>query len=93
LIQGDQVVSFKEKPKDQNNSINGGYFVFNREFFNYLDNDDSCILEKKPLEKLASDGELKVFQHKGFWQCMDTYRDYKYLNDLWKRGNVPWKVW
>jgi len=50
-------------------------------------------LEKGPLEKLASDGELKVFQHKGFWQCMDTYRDYKYLNDLWKRGNVPWKVW
>jgi len=84
---------FKEKPKDQNNSINGGYFVFNKEFFNYLDNDDSCILEKEPLEKLASDGELKVFQHEGFWQCMDTYRDYKYLNDLWKRGNIPWKVW
>lgn len=93
LIQGDRVVSFKEKSKNQNNSINGGYFVFNREFFNYLDNDDSCILEKEPLEKLASDGELKVFQHKGFWQCMDTYRDYKYLNDLWERGKVPWKVW
>jgi len=93
FIQGDQVISFEEKPKGQNNSINGGYFVFNKEFFNYLDNDDSCILEKEPLEKLASDGELKVFQHKDFWQCMDTYRDYKYLNDLWKRGNAPWKVW
>ncbi len=77
LIQGDQVVSFKEKPKDQNNSINGGYFVFNREFFNYLDNADSCILEKEPLEKLALDGELKVFQHEGFWQSYLKGLDYR----------------
>ena len=88
-----QVISFKEKPKTLSSSINGGYFVFNRKFFNYVKNDDGCILERKPLEKLASEGELKVFHHKGFWQCMDTYRDYKYLNELWESGQVPWKVW
>lgn len=93
LFHEDQVVSFNEKPKNQNNSINGGYFVFNRKFFNYLNDDDSCILEREPLEKLTLNGGLKVFQHKGFWQCMDTYRDYKYLNELWEKGNPPWKVW
>ena len=92
-IHKDQVISFKEKPKTHNISINGGYFVFNRGFFNYVKNDDGCILEREPLEKLASDGELKVFHHKGFWQCMDTYRDYKYLNELWESGEVPWRVW
>jgi len=92
-IHGDQVLSFNEKPDNQVNSINGGYFVFKKEFFNYLSNEDNCILERDPLEKLASDGELKVFHHKGFWQCMDTFRDYKYLNELWEKGNPPWKVW
>ncbi|MEW6614430.1 MAG: glucose-1-phosphate cytidylyltransferase [Thermodesulfobacteriota bacterium] len=93
LIHKDQVISFNEKPITNNNSINGGFFVFNRAFFNYLKNDDNCVLEREPLEKLASDGELKIFQHKGFWQCMDTYRDYKYLTELWENGNPPWKVW
>ena len=92
-IQEDQVLSFSEKQKKQNNSINGGYFVFNRKIFRYLKDDDACIFEREPLEKLASDGELKVFQHKGFWQCMDTNRDYKYLNEVWGKGNAPWKVW
>jgi len=92
-ISNDQVLSFSEKQKKQNNSINGGYFVFNRSFFHYLKDDDACILEREPLEKLASDEELKVLHHKGFWQCMDTNRDYKYLNDMWVKGNAPWKVW
>lgn len=92
-IHEDQVLSFNEKQKKQNNSINGGYFVFNRKFFRYLKDDETCILEREPLEKLVSDGELKVFQHKGFWQCMDTNRDYKYLNEMWGKGNAPWKVW
>lgn len=92
-IQKDQVISFKEKPKTHNSSINGGYFIFTRKFFNYVKNDDGCILEREPLEKLTSEGELKVFHHKGFWQCMDTYRDYKYLNELWESGQVPWKMW
>jgi glucose-1-phosphate cytidylyltransferase len=91
-IFGDQVMSFDEKKNKQNNSINGGYFVFKKEFFRYLKDDDSCILEREPLGKLALDGELKVFSHKGFWQCMDTPRDYKYLNELWKKEHPPWKV-
>ena len=92
-IHGDQVLSFSEKQKKQNNSINGGYFVLNRKFFNYLTDDDNCVLERDPLEKLASDGQLKVFQHKGFWQCMDANRDYKYLNERWGKGDAPWKIW
>ena len=59
----------------------------------YIEKNDSYILERVPLEKLASDEELKVFQHKGFWQCMDTNRDYKYLNEMWGKEDVLWKVW
>lgn len=93
LIHQDQVISFSEKPSSNNNSINGGYFVFNREFFKYLKDDEHCILEREPLEKLAKHGELKVFHHKGFWQCMDTYRDFKYLNELWEKREAKWMVW
>jgi glucose-1-phosphate cytidylyltransferase len=93
LIHKDQVIAFAEKPETDVNSINGGYFVFNRKFFSYLKDDDSCVLEREPLESLASDGELKVFTYKGFWQCMDTYRDYKYLTELWEKGEALWKVW
>ena len=93
LIQDDTVRSFMEKPASNGNSINGGYFVFNKRIFDYLSIDEGCILEREPLEKLASDGQLKVFHHKGFWQCMDTYRDCKYLNDLWDSKKAPWKIW
>lgn len=93
LINKDHVISFSEKPSTNNNSINGGYFVFSRKFFSYLKDDEQCILERDPLERLAKDGELKVFHHRGFWQCMDTYRDYKFLNDIWERGNPPWRKW
>ncbi len=93
LIRKDQVLSFNEKPTSNDNSINGGYFVFNRKLFDYLKNEDNCILEREPLEMLAKERELQVYQHTGFWQCMDTYRDYKYLNEIWDKGNPPWKVW
>ncbi|RMH54463.1 MAG: glucose-1-phosphate cytidylyltransferase [Candidatus Hydrogenedentota bacterium] len=92
-IQEDEVISFSEKPKEYKTSINGGFFVFNKRIFEYLGEEESCILERGPLEKLAKDRELKVFHHRGFWQCMDTYRDYKYLNELWRKKNPPWKVW
>ncbi len=92
-IHKDQVISFREKPRTQNNSINGGYFVFKKEFFRYLKDNKDCILEREPLERLAFDGELKVFHHKGFWQCMDTNRDYKYLIELWGKEKPPWQVW
>lgn len=93
LIHEDKVLSFNEKPKNHTDSINGGYFVFKRKFFEYLSADDDCILEREPLQRLAEDGQLKVFTHKGFWQCMDTHRDQRYLNELWERKKVPWRVW
>lgn len=92
-IEGDRVVSFDEKPDTGVAPISGGYFVFNREFFDYLKSDDSCVLEKEPLANLARGGQLKVYNHRGFWQCMDTYRDYMFLNDLWKSNRAQWKVW
>lgn len=92
-IRGKQVLTFREKPTDGENSINGGYFVFQRQFFQYLAADDECVLEREPLERLAKDGELMVYQHRGFWQCMDTYRDLEFLKGLWEGGAAPWMVW
>ena len=92
-IDGDRVVSFDEKPEIGVSPISGGYFVFNKEFFDYLKPEESCILEKDPLSNLAADSQLKVYNHTGFWQCMDTYRDFMFLNDLWKSNKAQWKVW
>jgi glucose-1-phosphate cytidylyltransferase len=92
-IDGDRVVSFDEKPEIGVAPISGGYFVFNKEFFDYLKPEESCVLEKAPLSNLAANGQLKVYNHKGFWQCMDTYRDSMFLNDLWKSNRAKWKVW
>ncbi len=93
VIKEEQVVQFTEKPQIKEGFINGGFFVFNKKFFNYLKSDDNCYLEAEPLEKLASDGELMVYPHKGFWQCMDTQRELEALNNLWKSSNPPWKTW
>ena len=93
VISGDHVMSFMEKPAEAKDSISGGYFVFNKDIFKYLTDKDDCVLEKEPLRNLAEKGELKVYRHKGFWQCMDTYRDYKYLQSLWEKGVSPWKIW
>jgi glucose-1-phosphate cytidylyltransferase len=87
-----QVVEFSEKPQIQDGFINGGFFVFNKEFFDYLSDDDGCVLEGAPLERLASDGELMIYKHKGFWQCMDTYRDMMLLNETW-RTQPHWMIW
>jgi glucose-1-phosphate cytidylyltransferase len=92
VIDGDSVKEFSEKPQIKEGLINSGFFVFNRKFFDYLKDDDDCTLEREPLEKLASDCELNIYKHKGFWQCMDTYRDMMILNDIWKT-NPAWKVW
>ena len=69
-----------------------GFFVFNRRVFDYLGGDD-CVLEQNPLEKLAQDGELMAYKHDGFFFGMDTYRDYRYLNELWDSAQIPWKKW
>lgn len=92
-VRDNQIIEFDEKPQTKDGLVNGGYFVFNREFFEYLTEDDNCILEKKPLEKLASDGELMVYPHHGFWQCVDTYRELEALNMMWTQGKPPWKIW
>ena len=85
-----QVKNFREKPLSEH-WINGGFFVFRREFFDYLDEDS--VLEEAPLESLARKGELMAHFHESFWQCMDTYKDTLTLNEIWKAGGAPWKVW
>ena len=88
------VKSFKEKEKlvSEEKMINGGYFVFKKNFLNIIPNDTKCDLEKKPLEELTKINQLSVFRHTDYWQCMDTYRDNLLLNNLWGK-NPPWKVW
>jgi len=88
-IDGDRVRAFAEKPMIPS-FINGGFFVFRRTFFDYLRNDEACVLEREPLALLAKDAQLRVFQHSGFWQCMDTFKDYLQLNELWSSGSAPW---
>jgi glucose-1-phosphate cytidylyltransferase len=94
IVEGaDRVLAFSEKPQTRQSWINGGFFVFERKFLDYLDDDDGCILERGPLESLARDGELMTYIHDGFWACMDTYRDYQRLNEMWTAGQAPWRVW
>mgnify|MGYP001223523800 CR=1 FL=1 len=85
-LDGDRVFSFKEKPQTKQDWINGGFFVFEPEFFELIESDDT-ILEKSPLEKAAEKGQLMAFKHNGFWQCMDTKRDRDQLESLWNKGN------
>lgn len=89
-IEGNQVVQFDEKPEFLDKWINGGFFFFRREFLSYLSENEDCILEKKPLSRLAQDGELMIFRHRGFWACMDTQRDRDILEELWAEGRAPW---
>lgn len=90
----DSIVSFQEKPKNENSAwINGGFFVLEPEVFDYIDDDDNCILEKDTLVKLASAGELTAYKHHGFWHPMDMLKDKLELNKLWNENRAPWKVW
>ena len=90
---GSRVVQFSEKPRTTEGLINGGFFVFDRRFLDYLSDDPACVLEREPLERLAADGLLQVYRHEGFWQCMDTYRDHQLLTQLWESGQAPWRCW
>jgi glucose-1-phosphate cytidylyltransferase len=90
LGEGDRVEGFVEKPRSEH-WINGGFFCFEPGALSYLD--ETSVLEREPLERLASDGELSAFRHEGFWDCMDTYKDAVVLNDLWAGGEPPWTVW
>ena len=93
VVRDGKVIQFEEKPQTHTGCINGGFFVFDKRVFKYLNHDEPCILEHGPLENLTQDGELMVYTHKGFWQCMDTLRDTNLLNSLWNSGNAPWKIW
>ena len=88
----DYVTEFHEKHAGESSWINGGFFVFEPEIFNYLQ-DDATILERKPLETLAKEQKLTAFKHDGFWYPMDTPRDKNHLEKLWASEKAPWKIW
>jgi glucose-1-phosphate cytidylyltransferase len=91
-IEGSTVTSFQEKPAGDGAWINGGFFVLNPDVLEYVEG-DATSWEVGPLQRLAEEGELMAYQHTGFWQAMDTLRDQNQLEELWRRGNPPWKVW
>jgi glucose-1-phosphate cytidylyltransferase len=91
---GTSVRRFNEKPQASGGYINGGFFVMNKTIFKkYLNEKEDLILEKEPLEALAKEGNLEMFRHDGFWQPMDTPREFQLLNELWTAGKAPWQVW
>jgi glucose-1-phosphate cytidylyltransferase len=93
-VDGTFVWEFNEKPQTAEGFINGGFFVFDaRRLWDYLDDSPQCALEQEPLRRLAAAGQLAAYQHTGFWQPMDTPREYALLNDLWQSGAAPWKTW
>jgi glucose-1-phosphate cytidylyltransferase len=94
IVEADEagnISSFREKPVLPG-LINGGYFVFNKKILDYIE-DDNTILEDKPFKKLVRDHQISMFRFEGFWHCMDTYKDYQTLNQMWKSKQAPWKIW
>jgi glucose-1-phosphate cytidylyltransferase len=91
-VKEDRVAEFSEKPQTREGWINGAFFVLEPGVFEYIAG-DSSQWEKEPLESLARDGQLMAYKHDSFWQCMDTLRDKKLLEELWDEGKAPWKVW
>jgi glucose-1-phosphate cytidylyltransferase len=92
VLQDDQVSEFSEKPQTRAGWINGAFFVLEPGVFDYIDGDDTQW-EREPLERLAKDGQLMAYRHRSFWQCMDTLRDKRLLEDLWQSGDAPWRIW
>jgi glucose-1-phosphate cytidylyltransferase len=91
-MERDAIVSFDEKPRGDGGWINGGFFVLSKKALAYIDGDET-LFEQEPLAGMAADGELRAYRHDGFWQCMDTLRDKRLLEQLWSSGAAPWKVW
>jgi len=87
----DGSASFTEKPRRTEDVVNGGFFFFRRGFLDYLSAADGCVLEREPLQRLTSEGQLRVFRHPGFWSCVDTLRDREEVQGLWEAGTAPWK--
>lgn len=90
---GGEVRSFNEKPQVAQGLINGGFFFFEPRFLDYLQAHPHAALEREPLEQCVVDRELRVFEHRGFWHCMDTHRDWQNLEELWTAGHPPWRIW
>jgi len=91
-LEGNTVKRFIEKPAQDTNYVNGGFFVLEPSVFEYINN-DSTTWEREPIEQLASEGNVQVYKHHGFWAAMDTLRDKHYLEELWDSGQAPWKKW
>jgi len=91
-VERNRITGFREKPEGDGGWINGGFFVLSPRVFDYIEG-DATVWEKAPLEKLARDGQLAAFRHKGFWQPMDTLRDRILLEESWNSGAAPWKIW
>ena len=85
-----RVRGFREKPRSEH-WVNGGFFCFEPGVLDLLD--EASVLERRPFERLAADGQLRAYRHTGFWDCMDTYKDQTLLEDLWRAGQAPWKLW
>jgi len=91
-FEGDRVVEFSEKPQTAEGWINGAFFVLEPAVFDYIEG-DTTQWEREPMERLAREGQLMAYRHDSFWQCMDTLRDKKLLEELWESGKAPWKTW
>jgi glucose-1-phosphate cytidylyltransferase len=91
-VEGSQVAEFSDRPQTREGWINGAFFVLEPGVFDYVDGDETQW-EREPLERLAKDGQLMAFRHDSFWQCMDTLRDKVLLEELWRRGDAPWRIW
>ena len=91
-LDGRRIVRFSEKPQASEGWINGAFFVLEPQVLDYIEG-DLTQFEKEPLERLAREGQLMAFQHESFWQCMDTLREKRILQDLWDSGRAPWKIW
>ena len=95
VLDGNDVKSFSEKAPETQSYINGGFMVVRKDFLKkYLSDGKNEYLEQSPIRNAVADGEVNAFRHEGYWQCMDTPREYTMLNEMWNRGNAPWtKYW
>jgi len=92
-LDGQLVCGFQEKPQTEDGLINGGYMVIRRSFIEqYLTTDPNLSLEHEPMRRAVADRQMSAYIHDGFWQCMDTPREYQLLNQMWESGDAPWKV-
>ena len=91
-INGESVIQFNEKPENGSTWINGGFFVLEPEVLKYIDG-DMISWEEEPIKKITKEKQLAVYKHPGFWQPMDTLAEKKLLNDLYEKGDAPWKIW